>query len=155
MDAFDLIVIGTGVAAQVAAGRVREAGLSVAVIDHRLFGGTCALRGCDPKKVLLSGAEVQDFARRMDRHGIAGDLRIDWQQLLAFKRSFTDPVPKEREESFAEQGIEALHGMARFSGPQSVVVEGRALKGRYILIASGARPVALGFPGAEYAITSD
>ena len=57
MDAYDLIVIGTGTAAQVAASRIRKAGRSVAVIDHRPFGGTCALRGCDPKKMLVSGAE--------------------------------------------------------------------------------------------------
>ena len=48
MDTYDLIVIGTGAAAQVAAGRVRKAGRSVAVVDQRPFGGTCALRGCDP-----------------------------------------------------------------------------------------------------------
>jgi pyruvate/2-oxoglutarate dehydrogenase complex dihydrolipoamide dehydrogenase (E3) component len=62
-------VIGTGTAAQTAAGRVRRAGRSVAVIDHRPFGGTCALRGCDPKKVLVSGAEAVDFARRMHKRG--------------------------------------------------------------------------------------
>src|SRR4029453_3714431 len=71
MDFFDLIVIGTGTAAQTAAGRVRRAGRSVAVIDHRPFGGTCALRGCDPKKVLVSGAEAVDFARRMHKRGVA------------------------------------------------------------------------------------
>ena len=70
MDAFDLIVIGTGTAAQVAAGRVREAGRSVAVIDHRPFGGTCALRGCDPKKVLVGAAEALDHSRRMRGKGV-------------------------------------------------------------------------------------
>jgi hypothetical protein len=49
MDSYDLIVIGTGTAAQVVSSRVRRAGRSVAVIDHRPFGGTCALRGCDPR----------------------------------------------------------------------------------------------------------
>jgi glutathione reductase (NADPH) len=58
-------------------------------------------------------------------------------------------VPKKCEESFARQGIDAFHGMARFQGP------GRALKGRNIVIAAGARPVPLDFPGAEHAITSD
>lgn len=111
MEAYDLIVIGTGTAAQVAAGRVRKAKRSVAVIDHRPFGGTCALRGCDPKKMLVSGAEAVDLARRMHRRGIAGELRIDWKQLIAFKRSFTDPVPKKREEGFAAQGIDAFHGV--------------------------------------------
>jgi glutathione reductase (NADPH) len=155
MDSYDLIVIGTGTAAQVTAGRVRRAGRSVAVIDHRPFGGTCALRGCDPKKMLVSGAEAGDWARRMHRRGVVGKLRIDWKELVAFKRTFTDPVPKKREESFAKQGVDAFHGMARFQGPDTVAVVGRALKGRNIVIATGARPVPLGFPGAEHAITSD
>ena len=155
MNGHDLIVIGTGTAAQVTAARVKRAGRSVAMIDHRPFGGTCALRGCDPKKMLVSGAEAVDWARRMHRRGVVGELSIDWQELIAFKRTFTDPVPKKREESFAKQGIDAFHGMARFTSPDTVMVEGRALKGRNIVIAAGARPVPLGFPGAEHAITSD
>jgi glutathione reductase (NADPH) len=155
MDNYDLIVIGTGTAAQVVAARVRRAGRSVAVIDHRPFGGTCALRGCDPKKMLVSGAEAADWARRMHRRGFVGELRIDWKELIAFKRTFTDPVPQKREESFAKQGIDAFHGLASFSGPDTLIVEGRALKGRNIVIATGARPVPLDFPGAEHAITSD
>jgi glutathione reductase (NADPH) len=142
-------------AAQVVSSRVRRAARSVAIIDHRPFGGTCALRGCDPKKMLVSGAEAADWARRMLGRGVVGDLRIDWKELIAFKRTFTDPVPKKREESFAKQGIDAFHGVARFDGPDTVIVEDRALKGRNIVIAAGARPVPLGFPGAEHAITSD
>jgi len=155
MEGYDLIVIGTGTAAQVAAMRVRRAGRSVAVIDHRPFGGTCALRGCDPKKMLVSGAEAVDWARRMGGRGTAGDLRIDWDALITFKRTFTDPVPKKREESFSNQGIDAFHGEASFLGPNMITVQGRALQGRNILIATGARPVALGLAGAEHAITSD
>ena len=55
---YDLVVIGTGSAASAVAHRCREAGWTVAVIDSRPFGGTCALRGCDPKKVLLAAAEA-------------------------------------------------------------------------------------------------
>jgi glutathione reductase (NADPH) len=155
MDRYELIVIGTGTAAQVAAGRVRRAGRSVAVIDHRPFGGTCALRGCDPKKMLISGAEAIDLARRMHKRGVAGELRIDWKELIAFKRTFTDPIPIKREEAFAKQGITAYHGSARFAGPDRVAVDGHVLLGSHILIASGARPVSLRFPGAEHLITSD
>jgi glutathione reductase (NADPH) len=52
MKLYDLVIIGSGTAAQVASSRVRAAGWSVALVDHRPFGGTCALRGCDPKKML-------------------------------------------------------------------------------------------------------
>ncbi len=65
MDDYDVIVIGTGTAAQVVSSRVRRASPSVAVIDHRPFGGTCALRGCDPKKMLVSGAEAADWANTL------------------------------------------------------------------------------------------
>ena len=152
---YDLIVIGTGTAAQTASGRVRQAGRSVAVIDHRPFGGTCALRGCDPKKMLVSGAEAIDWARRMRGRGVTGELDTNWKDLIAFKRTFTDPVPEKRERSFAERGIDAFHGMARFTGPDTIEVEGHALKGRHILIASGARPASLEFPGEEHLTLSD
>ena len=155
MDAFDFIVIGTGTAAQVASARVRKAGHSVAVIDTLPFGGTCALRGCDPKKMLLSGAEVIDAAHRMRPHGVTGQVQIDWKELIAFKRSFTDPIPKKRESGFKEQGIRAYHGAARFVAPDAVQVNGEVLKGRHILIASGARPIPLTFPGSEHLTTSD
>jgi len=82
-------------------------------------------------------------------------LYIDWKELIAFKRSFTDPVPKSREESFAKQGIDAFHGTARFTGQSIVDIGGQALTASHILIASGARPIPLCFPGAEHAITSD
>jgi glutathione reductase (NADPH) len=155
MDTFDLIVIGTGTAAQVAAGRVRRAGRSVAVIDDRPFGGTCALRGCDPKKMLVSGVEAVDYARRMNSRGVSGDLRVDWSELIRFKRTFTDPVPAKQEENFTKHGMAAYHGRAQFTDPNRIAVDGRALQARHILIASGARPVHLGIPGAEHAITSD
>lgn len=155
MDSYDLIVIGTGTAAQVVAARIRKVGRSVAVIDHRPFGGTCALRGCDPKKMMVSGAEAVDLARRMRTRGVIGDLSIEWKDLIAFKRTFTDPVPKKHEEDFAKQGIDAFHGLARFVGPDRIAVGDQTLRGRHVLIASGARPAPLAFPGAGHLTTSD
>jgi glutathione reductase (NADPH) len=94
---FDLVALGTGSGASTVASRCRAAGWEVAIVDSRPFGGTCALRGCDPKKVLVGAAEVIDWARRMKGKGISGEqLRIDWQELMRFKRSFTEPVPKPR-----------------------------------------------------------
>ena len=152
---YDLVVVGSGTAAQVASSRVRAAGWSVAVIDHLPFGGTCALRGCDPKKILISGAEAVDMARRMLGKGVAGDATINWPDLIAFKRTFTDPVPANHERRYAEHGIGAYHGTARFTGQSTIEVDGQTLQARHVLIATGARPVRLGFPGAEHIATSD
>ena len=152
---YDLVVIGTGMAAQAAASRCRSAGWRVAVIDHLPFGGTCMLRGCDPKKVLVGGAEAIDHARRMRGKGVAGGHpAIGWSELIKFKRSFTEPAPAIVEKSFAKNGIDAYHGRARFRGPRSVEVAGEALDGRFVLIAAGAVPIRLGMPGEEHIITS-
>ena len=151
----DLAVIGTGTAAMVAAMRVKRAGWSVAVVDEKPFGGTCALRGCDPKKMLLAGAEVIDAQQRMSEHGIDGDVQIDWPGLIRFKRSFTDPVPEKHEHRYHEAGIVTLHGTARFTGPNSLRVGDQDLTARNILIASGARPTPLGIPGEEHLIDNE
>ena len=154
-ESYDLVVIGTGTAASVAADRCRRAGWRVAVIDHLPFGGTCALRGCDPKKVLVAAAEAVDLARRMRGNGIAdGELKIDWRALMAFKRGFTDPVPSMKEESFEKSGIDTYHGRARFGGPRAIEVGGEILEARFVLIAAGAVPARLGIPGDEHLISS-
>src|SRR3989454_6705439 len=114
---YDLVIVGTGTAAMTAAMRVRAAGWAVAVIDFRPFGGTCALRGCDPKKMLVGGAAAVDHAHRMHDKGVAGQVRIDWPELIAFKRTFTDPIPQKHEHSYAEKGIDTFHGRARFTDP--------------------------------------
>lgn len=152
---YDLIVIGTGTAATTGAFKVRSAGRSVAVIDFRPFGGTCALRGCDPKKMMIGGARAVDHATRMRGKGVTGDVAIDWPDLLDFKRSFTDPVPAKKEQGFAEAGIDSFHGRARFVAPNAVEVGGDRLEARNIVIASGAEPVTLGIEGEEHLIDSE
>lgn len=154
---YDLIVIGSGTAAQVASNWVAAAGWKVAVTDYRPFGGTCALRGCDPKKMLIAGAEVLDGFRRMTDHGVLGkDARIDWHELMAFKRTFTGPVPANQEKGFKKKGIDAYHAAARFTGPNALELDGGdTLEAKYILIATGARPVPLKFPGAEFLVTNE
>ena len=138
---FDLIVVGTGTAASTIAGVCRKAGWSVAVIDSLPFGGTCALRGCDPKKVLVGAADAVNWARAMQGKGIdAGGVRIDWPELMRFKRTFTDPVPAAKEKGFEAAGIVELHGRARFAGPTQVVVNGATLEARHFAIAPGRGP---------------
>lgn len=152
---FDLIIIGTGTAAMNTAMRVRKADWTVAIIDERPFGGTCALRGCDPKKMLVAGAQVIDAARRMRPNGVEGEVRIDWSALIAFKRTFTDPIPAKHEQRYREAGIETFHGTARFTAPNSIRMDDTELKGRHFLIASGAHPVKLGIPGEEHLVDNE
>jgi len=153
---FDLVVIGTGSAASSVASQCRAAGWQVAIVDSRPFGGTCALRGCDPKKVLVGAAEVIDWHHRMQGKGIRAEkVRIEWSELMRFKRSFTEPVPKHRETSFSKAGIAAFHGHANFVEPTAARVGDDVLEGRHAVVATGAMPGKLQIPGAEYVTTSD
>jgi glutathione reductase (NADPH) len=153
-NSYDLIVIGTGTAASVAAYQCREAGWRVAVVDHLPFGGTCALRGCDPKKILVRAAESVDHARRMRGKGVAGAPTIAWSELIEFKRTFTGPVPRDREKGFAEGGIDAFHGRAKFQSDRSVAIDNEVIDGRFILLGVGAVPMRLGITGEEFLITN-
>ncbi|MBA3774431.1 MAG: NAD(P)/FAD-dependent oxidoreductase [Ramlibacter sp.] len=152
---YDLVILGTGTAASGTAMRVRAAGQRVAIVDCRPFGGTCALRGCDPKKMMVGGAAAFDHARRMRGSGVEGEVRLDWPGLMRFKRSFTEPVPAKNEQRFRDKGIDAFRGQARFTGPNTIEVDGQALQGRHILIAVGAEPAPLHVPGAEHVIDNE
>jgi glutathione reductase (NADPH) len=154
-EKFDLVAIGTGSGASAVAHRCRSAGWKVAIVDSRPFGGTCALRGCDPKKVLVGAADAIDWSRRMEGRGIRGDARIDWPELMRFKRSLIEGVPKNREEGLARDGIAAFHGRARFVGPTSVRVGEAVLEARHVVVAAGMKPADLKIPSTEHLTTSD
>jgi glutathione reductase (NADPH) len=122
------------------------------------------LRGCDPKKVLVEAAKIIDSNQRHENKGIIGSqgVRIKWSDLIRFKRTFTDPFPKSREDGYIKAGIIPFHGHARFIGPTTVKVErddssnnDTILNGKHILIATGSKPINLNVPGSENIVTSD
>ena len=154
-ERFEVVVIGSGSAASQIAYTCREAGRSVAVIDSKPFGGTCALRGCDPKRVLAGAGDLVDWARRMRGKGITGDARIDWPELMRFKRGFTDPVPQRTIDKFREQGIESIQGRAHFTSAKAVEVNGREISANAFALACGARAAHLGIPGQELLINNE
>ena len=151
----DVIVLGTGSAAQSAAYPCREAGRSVAVVDYHPYGGTCQLRGCDPKKVLVSVSDLVDWSHRVQGKGVsAPGLSTSWPDLIRFKRTFTDPVPEQNEQSFVQAGIITRHGRAHFVDRTSVQVGEDTLIGRHVVIATGACHADLRIPGEELLTTS-
>ena len=154
-DPYDLIVIGAGMAGAAAAHKCASEGWRVAIVDELPYGGTCALRGCDPKKILRRGAEIIDGARLMRGKGIDDSgLSINWADLMKHKRGFTDPVPGNMEANLSRDGVETLHGTATFETANRLVVNDRALESRHFLIATGARPRPMDFPGDEFLIDS-
>ncbi len=154
MTDFDLVVIGTGSSGTSVASACAHAGWRVAIVDERPYGGTCALRGCDPKKVLVGAAELIDWSQRMKGSGIEGAISLDWTQLMRFKHSFTDPVPVERESGLRKSGIATYHGVASFVDETTIDVSGDSLEARRIVLATGARPASLDLTGENLLITS-
>jgi len=143
---YDLVVVGTGITSAVAT-RCREAGWSVAVVDRQPFGGTCALRGCVPKKILVSAADAVQAARDLTGKGVpAGSLTIDWPELMRFKRSMIGGTTERTEQSWAKMGVEEFHGLARFVGSTTLAVGDDRLTGRHIVLAAGSVPGPLKSP---------
>lgn len=152
----DLIVLGSGNAGLAAASVAAEAGWSVLVAESRDVGGTCALRGCVPKKVLVAAAETLDAIRRAHAHGITvKEASLDWAKLIGRERTFVDGVPAQFEASLARRGITVVKGAARFVGPTSVEIDGERHEARHVVVATGSAPRKLAIPGFEYVLTSD
>ena len=153
---FDLIVLGTGPASSTVAKKMADDGKRVAIVESRQFGGTCALRGCNPKKVYSHAADLIDRVRGADGQLIEFDnVRINWKRLHAFKGEFTTPVAEQSEKSFEKRGIETFHGLGAFAGPNVIRVGERELTAERIFIGVGACPRPLNIPGGELAIRSD
>jgi len=155
MEHFDVIVIGTGVAGQTAAGELASAGKRVAIVDRREYGGTCALRGCEPKKVLYAAAEAVERANGHVGRGLADAVHLDWPSLIAFKRTFTDPKPRKIETTLAEQGVITLHGEARFVSADTLEIGDATYSAQHIVVATGAVPMALRIPGEKLVADSE
>ncbi len=154
-EEFDLFVIGAGMAGTSAANKAAAQGWRVGIVDALPYGGTCALRGCDPKKILRRGAEVVDAAHLMRGKGISeSDLTIDWPSLMRHKRTFTDTVPQGMEVELTGNGVATFHGSARFAGPNQLNIDGAPHHAKRFLIATGARPRTLDFAGQDLLVDS-
>ncbi len=146
----DDVVIGTGPGGNHIALQCGKAGHRVAIVDHREPGGTCALRGCNPKKVLANAARLS--AMTTDAKGTLLQRTApmqDWSKLHEYQNEFTQPVPELRLHDYNEHGIHYFQQPIRFLDSHTLELSDTKLKANRIVIATGAIPVALEFPGAE------
>lgn len=147
---YDLLVIGTGVSGSTVANSCTNAGWKVAIADNRPFGGTCALRGCHPKKILANVSEVIYRCAHLYGKGLAGSVSIDWQELINFKKSFTEPVPSKTEETFQKMGIDSFHGTAKFIDKNAMQIKDTVVRADHIVLAAGSIPKPLNIRGEHF-----
>ena len=153
MEKFDVIVIGTGSGSSVAK-RCAAAGKKTAIIDSQPFGGTCAIRGCDPKKVLVGIAHVLSLNKQLQGKGIATAATSSWKDLMQFKKSFTEPKIPKTEAGLNEAGVVTYHGRAKFIDENTIQVNEDIFYAEKFVIANGAAPVKLSIPGEDLLIDS-
>ena len=146
---YEVAVIGAGPAGGAVAAACARGGKKVALIESVAFGGVCPLRGCNPKKALLSGAEAVAMAANLRGKGVTGVTRVDWPELMAFKESFIEPVPERAENAYRELGMDTFHGLARFTGPDTLDLGGEVIRAEHIAVCPGMRPSLPPIPGIE------
>ncbi len=153
---FDVVILGGGNAGMGVTVATREAGLTVAMIEPDLLGGTCPNRGCMPKKVLVAAAHVLDEIERANAHHITvGKPSLDWAALIDREKAMIAGIPASLGALMERRGVEVIRDRGRFASPNAVAVGGEILEAKHIVIATGSTPRRLPFPGAELMITSD
>ncbi len=153
---FDLFTIGAGSGGVAASRRAGAYGARVAICESVRVGGTCVLRGCVPKKLLVYGAEFADAFEDAAGFGwTLGECRFDWARLIAAKDKELDRLHAVYIDLLGSAGVRILDGHAKFVDPHTVEVAGKRYTAANILIATGAHPVTPAIAGVEHVITSN
>ncbi len=154
MKKYDVFVIGSGMSGMTVANKCASKGLKVGITDELPYGGTCALRGCDPKKVIIGATEVRDFAQRLKGNGIDTVPEVNWEDIMAFKQSFVDAMPPKIEKGYKNKDIDTYHTSAKFLSDNTLQVGDEVIEADKFLIATGAKPRVLDFEGGNMALSS-
>ncbi|MCP9773086.1 glutathione-disulfide reductase [Synechococcus sp. Tobar12-5m-g] len=162
VEAFDLVVIGAGSGGLAAAKRAASHGARVAIVEGDRVGGTCVIRGCVPKKLLVYGSTYRHLLEDAASYGWSiGSPHCDPARLLAQVRSEVDRLNQLHLGFLDAAGVELVRGWGRFLDPHHLQVTTtdpappRVLRGERLLIAVGGRPQRPDLPGAELAWVSD
>ncbi len=155
---FDLFVIGGGSggvrAARVASG---ELGVKVGLAEESRYGGTCVIRGCVPKKLMVFASEYADTVQTAQAYGWNfGESDFDWIGFQTHMRAELDRLERIYRSLLANSGVTTFDQRATVSGPHEVTLaDGTTKTAKHILVATGGRPVRPEIPGAELGMVSD
>ncbi|WEK46822.1 MAG: glutathione-disulfide reductase [Candidatus Andeanibacterium colombiense] len=154
---YDLFVIGAG-SGGVRASRIAAShGAKVAVAEEYRVGGTCVIRGCVPKKMLVYGSMFAEELEHAANYGwTIGEASFDWGKLRDFVAADVDRIEALYGKTLESHKVETFHERATVTGPHSVrLASGKEITAKYILVAVGGWPITPDFPGAEHCITSN
>ncbi len=153
---FDLFTIGAGSGGVAASRRAGSYGVRVGICEDSRFGGTCVIRGCVPKKLLVYGASFADaFADASGYGWTVPTPRFDWGTLIANKNKEIDRLEGIYRKMLKDAGCTAFEARGRIVDPHTIEVGGKRVTAANILVATGAWPELPAIPGIEHAITSN
>jgi pyruvate/2-oxoglutarate dehydrogenase complex dihydrolipoamide dehydrogenase (E3) component len=153
MADYDAIIIGTGQSGPALARRLVAAGWKIAVIERKLFGGTCVNTGCTPTKTLVASAYAAHLARRAAEYGVTvgGPVGVDMKAVKARKDAVSGASSKAVERSLKTlKGCTVYEGHARFVGPKQVNVGEEELRTEKVFINVGGRALVPPIPGLDH-----
>ncbi len=154
---YDLFVIGAGSGGTRAARVSASHGAKVAVAEEHRVGGTCVIRGCVPKKLLVYGSHFSEELEDGRNFGWTWEnARFDWPTLRDHVLKDVDRLNNAYTETLENHGVEIILERAELTGPHAVkLASGKTVTAKYILIAVGAWPAVADFPGSELMSTSN
>lgn len=150
---YDMVVVGAGTAGLITAIGAAGLGKKVALIERHLMGGDCLNVGCVPSKALIRLATAAAAVRRAADFGVhaGGDVSVDFAKVMERVRRLRAALsPHDSAKGYTEQGVDVYLGSGRFTGPDTLDVEGRTLRFKKACIATGARAAAPPIPGLNH-----
>ncbi|MEM8524057.1 MAG: NAD(P)/FAD-dependent oxidoreductase [Bacteroidota bacterium] len=152
---YDIIIIGSGPAGSKVAHQCSKAGKKVVVADY-LFGGTCALRGCTPKKAMESVTSLWWETQALQGLGFPKlDASVQWKKLMAHKEHFTALVPANTKEKFQAAGIDVIEEKVAFKDKNTITAAQKEWTADQFVIATGAMPRPLAMEGSKYLLNNE
>jgi glutathione reductase (NADPH) len=153
---FDLFTIGAGSGGVAASRRAGGYGARVAICEADRVGGTCVLRGCVPKKLLVYASHLRDELEDAAGYGWSiGEPKLDWARLIAAKNAELDRLNGIYLRMLANAGVEIIEGRGVLIDPHTVEVGSRRFTAERILVATGGSPHVPEIPGVALGITSN